>query len=451
MNLSYYLQILSASSTSNNINRDLPSALNTHTMGRSGKKRKHAQYARDHGRDAGTTGTSGLASTLAHVRAPEGIAVDATDPNVSVANDDDGKWETVERRSKKPRRSNDGASHGSHNQNKQGKKHSNYPALSYSELHRLQASIKTSDLQSLVLYCLADGSSPQWVSLRHHGQVKKAVVLMVPGLEKGMFDGDIMLPDPICDGDVQQPRPESPKGQEAPTKEDGVADVARNSKEGTQSSFPGRKSSPDDYLPKPLVADKLPVTVRPLADIFTHIWPVNAPGDDKYYKVYSPLHAMLTAPIPKSREAKREEKNRKGPKPFRESQSWEDKRTPITTLLASDEELRENEYTLHPACFTTEQERDRETDRRRSANETAEDGWKDTHVMKLADGDAPGGEIPEGSMTAGRTVLAMDCEMCKTQGGNLDLTRISIVGWDGSVVMDELVKPEKPIIDYLTP
>ena len=31
------------------------------------------------------------------------------------------------------------------------------------------------------------------------------------------------------------------------------------------------------------------------------------------------------------------------------------------------------------------------------------------------------------------------------------LTRISIVGWDGTVIMDELVKPDKPIIDYLTP
>ena len=422
-----------------------------HTMGRSGKKRNHAQYARDHDRDAGTTSKFGVASTLAHLQAPEPVVGDGANLNASPAGDGDGEWETVERRSKKPCRSIDGADHKSHHQNKQGKNNSNYPALGYSELHRLQASIKISDLQSLVLYCLADGNSPQWVSLRHHGHVKKAVVLMVPGLEKGMFDGNIMLPDSMCDGDVEQPPPKSSNGQEASTKEDSVASVARNSTGETQTSFTSRRISPDDYLPMPLVADKLPVALKPLADIFTHIWPVKAPGDDKYYKVHSPLHAMLTAPIPKSKEDKREENNRKGPKPFRESKSWENKRTPITTFLASKEELRENEYTLHPAYFTTERERSRETDRRRNAKETAEDGWKDTHVEKLEDGGAPDGEIPEGSMTAGRKLLAMDCEMCKTEGGYLDLTRISLVGWDGSVVMDELVKPDKPITDYLTP
>lgn len=420
-------------------------------MGRSGRKRNHAQYARDYDRDAGTTNKFGVASTLAYLRAPEDDVTNATESTVSPTNEVDGRWETVKGRSKKPRRSIDSADRKSHKQNKPGSNNSNYPALSYSELHRLQASIKISDLQSLVLYCLADGSSPQWVSLRHHRHVKKVVVLMVPGLEKGMFDGRIVLPDPTCNGDVDQAPPGGSDGHEVYTKDDSGADVACNSTR-VQASFPGCNTSPDDYLPMPLVADTLPVTLKPLANMFTHVWPVKAPGDDKYYKVHSPLHAMLAAPIPKAKEEKREDKNSKGPKPFQESKSWENKRTPITTFLASDEELQENEYVLHPAYFTTERERDGEAERRQNAKETAEDGWKDTHVVKLDDGDAPDlGEVPEGSMTAGRTILAMDCEMCKTEGGDMDLTRISIVAWDGSIVMDELVKPEKPIIDYLTP
>ena len=423
-----------------------------HSMGKNGKKRNRGQYERDHDRDAGVTNKFGVASTLAHLQAPGPIIADhAADPNASLAHNEDGEWQTVGRRSKKPRRSVDHADHGSHNRNKHGKNDSNYPALSYSELHRLQASIKISDLQSLVLYCLADGNSPSWVSLRHHGHVKKAVVLMVPGLEKGMFDGDIKLPDSISDRDVDQPPSESLSGREASTKEDSVADIARHSTGKIQTNSTGRRTSPDDYLPMLLVADNIPVALKPLENIFTHLWPVKTPGDDKYHKLHSPLHAMLSAPIPKSKEEKREENNRKGPKLFRESKSWEAKRTPITTFLASEEELRENEYTLHPAYFTTKHERDKEAIRRRHAKETAEDGWKDTQVEKLEDGDAPDGEIPEGSMTAGRRVLAMDCEMCKTEGGNLDLTRISIVGWDGSVVMDELVRPDKPITDYLTP
>jgi RNA exonuclease 1 len=44
----------------------------------------------------------------------------------------------------------------------------------------------------------------------------------------------------------------------------------------------------------------------------------------------------------------------------------------------------------------------------------------------------------------------MDCEMCMTGENEFSLTRISVVGWDGSVIIDELVKPAKPITDYVT-
>ncbi|KAJ9054523.1 hypothetical protein DSO57_1013600 [Entomophthora muscae] len=46
-------------------------------------------------------------------------------------------------------------------------------------------------------------------------------------------------------------------------------------------------------------------------------------------------------------------------------------------------------------------------------------------------------------------LLALDCEMCKTTVGT-ELTRISMVDFDGKTVLDELVKPEAPIINYLT-
>lgn len=72
------------------------------------------------------------------------------------------------------------------------------------------------------------------------------------------------------------------------------------------------------------------------------------------------------------------------------------------------------------------------------------------HIRSSLDGIAANHHTTAGSLTAGREVLAMDCEMCKTGEQEFSLTRISIVRWDGSVVMDELVKPEKPIIDYLT-
>ncbi|CCE65576.1 hypothetical protein TPHA_0L02250 [Tetrapisispora phaffii CBS 4417] len=46
-------------------------------------------------------------------------------------------------------------------------------------------------------------------------------------------------------------------------------------------------------------------------------------------------------------------------------------------------------------------------------------------------------------------IYALDCEMCMSENG-LVLTRISIVNFDGKVVYDKLVKPDVPIIDYLT-
>ena len=139
----------------------------------------------------------------------------------------------------------------------------------------------------------------------------------------------------------------------------------------------------------------------------------------------------------------------KGAKPAREGKYWDNKPTPITAFITSKDDLLENEYSLHPTAFTTDAEQSNERIRRKAANETAEDGWVDTNVEKLEDADVTG--TPKGSLTARRTILAMDCEMCLVEGGESVLTRISIVGWDGTVVMDELVKPDKPIIDYLTP
>ncbi|XP_076275568.1 RNA exonuclease 5 isoform X2 [Rhynchophorus ferrugineus] len=47
-------------------------------------------------------------------------------------------------------------------------------------------------------------------------------------------------------------------------------------------------------------------------------------------------------------------------------------------------------------------------------------------------------------------MIAMDCEMCKTSTGDLELTRISIVNEKHEVIYDTLVKPENKIVDYLT-
>jgi len=440
--------------------------------GAKSKKRKLAQYAEDEG-DRGSS--VGVGATLAHLRdadtsASQHLNMDQK-PNTE-------EWTTIGRGGKK-------------------QKKDNYPSLGYSELHRLQSMVNINHLQGLVLYCLADGNmSPSWVSVRHHNLVRRAVVMFVPGLEKGMFDGSIGLEPPkedLIDFSEHQdgnhesvvakeylidtsdhpviPNPFTlQKAESGPLIDFSIA--ANGSNESPQVEASARPSvstniktqteyngfisrppppSPDDYLPMPLIRDTLPMPLKPLADSFNHLWPIKAPGDEKYGKVHSPLHAMLNSPITKTQEEKREDKHIKGAKPAREGKNWQNKRTPITEFISSKEDLQENEYVLHHVWFTDPEESVTNFGQRLVDKCTEEDGWVDTDIKSLADGDVPNGDIQKGSITAGRVILAMDCEMCRVEGGEMALTRISLIEWDGTVLMDEFVKPNKLIIDYLTP
>jgi RNA exonuclease 1 len=297
------------------------------------------------------------------------------------------------------------------------KESDNYPAITFSPDCKLQSQIKISDLQNLVLYILADGTGPNWVSVRHRPQIRKVVVLMVPGLEKEMF-----FP---------------------PTDED----IEKKVEEARRETADGRYVSPDDYYPKKLVKDNLPDGLKEWADMFEHLWPVKTPGDDKYSKMHSPLHAMLSAPIPKSQDEK--DSKKKGPKQVKEN-GFKKQRTRITEYLASPEEQLENDYILHPAVYDDEKDKEYLRQSRIKAGATAEQGWVDTRVETWESGSPPESEIEAGSLTAGRDILAMDCEMCMTGEHEFSLTRISLVSWDGSVVLDELVKPDKPITNYVT-
>ena len=311
-----------------------------------------------------------------------------------------------------------------------------YPVLTYVE-GRLQSSIRIADLQGLLLYCFGDGIAPQWISVKHSGHVRKIVVLMVPGLEMGMFDGTIPL----------ESHAQEAGHEDVDMKKDAGEDEEQDPKKGDfirwKQGLPPQDRS-HRFNPRSLSRETLPEPLKPLADMFPHIWPVKAPGDSKYNKVHSPLQAILLSSLPKSKESG------KGPKPAKADKSFVPKRTPITTFISSMNDLQENDYVLHPVFFTTEQQKLANDERRKRLGNSTDDGWVDTHVPSLEDAKIPDSEIEQGSMTAGHDVLAMDCEMCITEGGKSELARISLVRWDGEVVLDEFVKPERPVIDYLT-
>ncbi|XP_040892266.1 RNA exonuclease 5-like [Toxotes jaculatrix] len=52
-------------------------------------------------------------------------------------------------------------------------------------------------------------------------------------------------------------------------------------------------------------------------------------------------------------------------------------------------------------------------------------------------------------VTDSSPLYGLDCEMCLTEKGN-ELTRVSLVDSDGNCVLDELVKPQNRILNYLT-
>ncbi|KAK7941033.1 RNA exonuclease [Apiospora aurea] len=271
---------------------------------------------------------------------------------------------------------------------------SNYPSIKFNYNAKLQAKVSLEQLRNLILYIFADG-------------FRKIVTLMVPGLEEAMFRRNVDF-------------------------------ATYNDKDANGSGDrPRAITSPDDYYPRLLKKDELPEILQPFADMFEHLWPLKTPGNEKYGNLRSPLGTMLTAPMEKSPE----EKAKKGVQPAKEPSNWKDDRTRITEFLAMPEDFVPNGYTLHPALIDDEERRKEYLD---------QEGWVHTRVQDLSEGDVPESEIQQGSITAGREVIALDCEMCMTGEKEFSLTRISLVDWSGNVVLDELVKPAKPIVDYVT-
>ena len=324
---------------------------------------------------------------------------------------------------------------------KERKLERNYPSIEHSHHARLQSHVKITDLQSLVLYLLADGNAPQWASVRNRTSIRQVAMLMVPGLELGMFNGDVSL-------DSASPSKSTISGDANAVQ----ADATTAPEEGEQ--LKRLRISPDDFYPASLRPSRLPEALKPLSDIFEHVWPIKAQGEhrgNQYIRVHSPIHTMLTSLIPKSKEEKQMKKNggHKGPMP-QNSKNWENQRTRVTEYIASFVEQQENEYVLHPAWFTTPESKEAAHLRRKETGQSTDDGWVDTNVANLADADVSENEIEQGSVTAGRQVISVDCEMCKAENDQLVLTRISLLHWDGTVAMDKLVKPDVTIKDYLT-
>ena len=296
--------------------------------------------------------------------------------------------------------------------------------------------IRIADLQNLVLYTLADGIAPTWLAFKHALHTRKVVAVMVPGLERGMFDGSIDLTAAQVDSISTAPNGTYSQGPKKPSNNDCHFELWKQGK--LERGFQGNPITIDK--------DSLPPSIQPIADTFNEVWPVRAPGDTKMAKIHSPLQAMLISPLPASKVAK----DHKGPRPPAEEKTFCARRTPITAFIHSADELHEAEYPIHPAAFTSHEDAALEAERRQRTNQSTMHGWVDTVVTEPAPILPPASQIQAGSITCGLDVYALDCEMVLTADDVSSLARISVLDWSGTIILDSFVKPSLPVKNYFT-
>ncbi|KAJ6493808.1 ribonuclease H [Mycena vulgaris] len=167
-------------------------------------------------------------------------------------------------------------------------------------------------------------------------------------------------------------------------------------------------------LPAPGASSALPF----IASTFSHACPTRAPGDQT--RMHSILTAFFQGPITAA-EMKKRTSNKDTTQRTRE-------KDPAQYLLTL-EQMVENEYPIPSYMADVFQK---------------PEGWIETPEEpkpSLLDGPVKGGK---------RMVYSIDCEMCLTEDGK-ELTRACLIDfYSGVVVYDQLVKPSKPILDYLT-
>lgn len=156
-----------------------------------------------------------------------------------------------------------------------------------------------------------------------------------------------------------------------------------------------------------------PDKLQTFKQVFSYVIPTRTPGER--YKVHSPISSFLQCPLSNA------EKICQNGKLKNKTQN----EYPLENYLMSYSELVERDYPLH-SIFPN--------------SKPLPSDWKETY-------------IPEDSRdlkdSKKKKILALDCEMCKTKNGP-ELTRITLINWDSQIVYDELVKPDSPIVDYLT-
>ncbi|KAG6375627.1 hypothetical protein JVT61DRAFT_3195 [Boletus reticuloceps] len=155
-----------------------------------------------------------------------------------------------------------------------------------------------------------------------------------------------------------------------------------------------------------------------IASTFSHACPTRAPGDQT--RMYSVLGDFFQGPVSSEEKKRRIEARIASERAFDKDPSL---------YLLTLQQMIENDYPI-PSYMADVFEKP--------------DGWVETPQP-----------VPESILLLSHEkqrsrVYAIDCEMCLTEDGK-ELTHVSIIDYESDIVVyDALVKPPKPVIDYLT-
>ncbi|GAA5812349.1 hypothetical protein MFLAVUS_005800 [Mucor flavus] len=171
-----------------------------------------------------------------------------------------------------------------------------------------------------------------------------------------------------------------------------------------------KESAPDVYAQ--MVCDPLYEYIQQMQDQEKEIVAlVSAAGFDQYKRVHDRFLDMLEVPLSKGELKKKREEEDRDP---------DQKRAIMPEVLVMEKDiLMVEDFPIHKVL---------------DPDSELEEGWVDT---------LPGAGVQP------KTLLALDCEMCKTVNGYA-VTRVALVDRDRNVLINELVKPTDEITDYVT-
>ncbi|KAF8626807.1 hypothetical protein AX17_006464 [Amanita inopinata Kibby_2008] len=284
-----------------------------------------------------------------------------------------------------------------------GMKQAAQPRFMYAngEIVKRHHAVGIDDIRELMLHLAADAPPSNWLRIDNAHQIEKVVTLLIPGLTPELLS----LP----------PLPTSATAN--PNLPLSIPLLSRLAA-GTSSNKPSDGDS------------SLAASIPFIASTFSHACPTRAPGDQT--RMHSVLSALFYGPV-SSEEKRKREMQRLASEAFIN-------KDPAQYVLPI-EQMIENDYPV-PSYMADVFERPPE--------------WVETPqaANPLVSSPPPPPPLARAMSQSKevmiRKIYAIDCEMCLTEDGK-ELTRVCIIDYyTQKVVYDQLVKPTKPVVDYLT-